>query len=196
MHRFSLLLIAALIGPAYFFAQAHHSLYAQNAFAQNAFAQNAEQRLILSATSVLRESIQRPGGRIPEKLLSQSHGVAIIPNVIKGGFVVGAKHGRGLLFIREPNGVWRAPTFISLTGGNIGWQVGDSDWLLFGFANHRWVVMTPTKVNKAADVTEYFTEGVGAMPRDGERADPAGTVAADCTQFWVLRDPVILLNCR
>jgi len=127
MHRLFLLLIACLIGPAYFFAQAHHSLYAQNAFAQN-----AEQRLVLSATSVLRESIQRPGGRIPERLLSQSHGVAIIPNVIKGGFVVGAKHGRGLLFIREPNGVWRAPTFISLTGGNIGWQVGlqSSDLIL------------------------------------------------------------------
>jgi lipid-binding SYLF domain-containing protein len=57
-------------------------------------------------------------------MLDDAHGVAIIPNVIKGSFVVGARHGRGLLFIREADGVWRAPVFITLTGGNFGWQIG------------------------------------------------------------------------
>jgi hypothetical protein len=50
--------------------------------------------------------------------------VAIIPNVIKGSFVVGARHGRGLLMIREADGIWRAPVFVTLTGGNFGWQIG------------------------------------------------------------------------
>jgi lipid-binding SYLF domain-containing protein len=57
-------------------------------------------------------------------MLADAHGVAIIPNVIKGGFVVGARFGRGVLCLREENGVWHAPVFVTLTGGNVGWQVG------------------------------------------------------------------------
>jgi lipid-binding SYLF domain-containing protein len=62
--------------------------------------------------------------RIPQSMLADAYGVAIVPNVLKGGFVVGARFGRGLLFVREPDGIWHAPVFITLTGGNIGWQVG------------------------------------------------------------------------
>jgi lipid-binding SYLF domain-containing protein len=57
-------------------------------------------------------------------MLKNASGVAIIPQVIKGSFIVGARRGHGLLFIREADGIWHAPVFITLTGGNIGWQVG------------------------------------------------------------------------
>lgn len=89
-----------------------------------AAAQNTEEATVQTAAAVLNETMATPGHRIPEAMLTDAYGVAIIPNVIKGGFVVGARHGRGLLFVREPEGVWRAPVFITLTGGNIGWQIG------------------------------------------------------------------------
>jgi lipid-binding SYLF domain-containing protein len=87
-------------------------------------AQIIEEETVRAASAVLSETMALPLNGIPEAMLANAHGVAIIPNVIKGSFIVGARHGRGLLFVREPNGVWHAPVFITLTGGNIGWQVG------------------------------------------------------------------------
>ncbi len=83
-----------------------------------------EEQTVLSATAVLNEVMGTPGNEIPASMLANSSGVAIIPKVIKGGFIVGARHGRGLLFVREQDGAWHAPVFITLTGGNIGWQAG------------------------------------------------------------------------
>ncbi|MGI9473612.1 MAG: lipid-binding SYLF domain-containing protein [Rubripirellula sp.] len=89
-----------------------------------ATAQQIEAGTVHAATAVLNESMATPGHRIPQAMLADAYGVAIIPNVIKGSFVIGARHGRGLLFIREADGIWHAPVFVTLTGGNIGWQVG------------------------------------------------------------------------
>src|SRR5205085_8443482 len=52
------------------------------------------------------------------------HAVAIIPDVIKLGFVVGGQRGHGVVIIRQADGSWRAPMFVTITGGSIGWQVG------------------------------------------------------------------------
>ena len=91
---------------------------------RRASAQYHEEGTVQAAAAVLNETMATAGNRIPQAMLADAYGVAIIPNVIKGSFVVGARHGRGVLFIREANGVWHAPAFITLTGGNIGWQVG------------------------------------------------------------------------
>ena len=48
----------------------------------------------------------------------------MIPNVIKGGFVIAGRFGRGVLLVREPNGALRGPSFVTFTGGSVGWQVG------------------------------------------------------------------------
>lgn len=87
-------------------------------------AQFVEEETVRAATVVLSDTMAMPLNRIPQAMLANAHGVAIIPNVIKGGFIVGARHGRGLLFVRDPGGAWHAPVFVSLTGGNIGWQIG------------------------------------------------------------------------
>jgi lipid-binding SYLF domain-containing protein len=87
-------------------------------------AQQMEAATVQAAAAVLNESMATPGHKIPQAMLADAYGVAIIPNVIKGSFVIGARHGKGLLFIREADGIWHAPVFITLTGGNIGWQVG------------------------------------------------------------------------
>ncbi|TWU25441.1 hypothetical protein Pla52o_17420 [Novipirellula galeiformis] len=94
--------------------------------------QSPEEQVVLASTVVLNEAMTTPLNRVPQAMLANAYGVAIVPNVIKGSFIVGARHGRGLLFVREPEGVWRAPVFITLTGGNIGWQIGvqSSDLIL------------------------------------------------------------------
>ncbi len=79
---------------------------------------------VQSATTVLDEIMSAPARQIPESLLARAHAVAIVPKVVKGGFVLGVRHGRGVLLIRDDNGQWLPPIFVSLTGGSVGWQVG------------------------------------------------------------------------
>jgi lipid-binding SYLF domain-containing protein len=50
--------------------------------------------------------------------------VAIIPNVIKIGFVAGVRRGHGVVVVRDADGQWSLPQFVTLTGGSVGWQVG------------------------------------------------------------------------
>jgi SH3 domain-containing YSC84-like protein 1 len=64
---------------------------------------------------------------IPAALLERAHGVAVIPSLIRGGFFIGGRRGRGVLSVREANGEWSNPAFITLTGGNIGLQFG-AEW--------------------------------------------------------------------
>ncbi|QDT68189.1 hypothetical protein MalM25_11060 [Planctomycetes bacterium MalM25] len=83
-----------------------------------------EQRIITEATTVFEEMLNIPGQGIPKAMLEGAEGVAIIPRVVKGGFIVGARYGRGVVVTRDRQGVWHAPIFLSITGGNIGWQAG------------------------------------------------------------------------
>jgi lipid-binding SYLF domain-containing protein len=57
-------------------------------------------------------------------MLGNAHAVAIIPGVLKGSFVVGIRRGKGVLCVRDANGRWGLPAFVTLTGGSLGWQVG------------------------------------------------------------------------
>ena len=88
-----------------------------------ALAANQEQT-IRAAHEVLQQFQQLQIPQIPESLLADVHGVAIIPDVIKLGFVVGGQRGHGVVIVRQPDGSWRAPLFVTITGGSIGWQVG------------------------------------------------------------------------
>lgn len=75
------------------------------------------------ATSVLSEIMAIPEKAIPPELLRNAHGVAVIPGLIKAGFVVGGRYGTGIVVTRKKGG-WSNPSFISLTGGSVGWQIG------------------------------------------------------------------------
>jgi lipid-binding SYLF domain-containing protein len=88
------------------------------------FAQTAESVIVDSAASVLDEIMAVPVTGIPQSLLADAEAVAIVPNVVKVGFVVGVRHGRGVVLLRDETGAWRPPTFIGLTGGSVGWQAG------------------------------------------------------------------------
>jgi lipid-binding SYLF domain-containing protein len=76
------------------------------------------------AVRVLNEIMGAPDRRLPDRLLRDAEAVAVIPEVVKAGFVVGGRFGRGLLSVRAPDGTWSNPTYISLTGGSVGFQAG------------------------------------------------------------------------
>lgn len=87
-------------------------------------AQGREDATVRTSSAVLQEIMAVPLNAIPRAMLEDAEGIAIIPNVLKGSFVIGARHGYGVLLVRAEDRQWHAPAFISLTGGNVGWQVG------------------------------------------------------------------------
>lgn len=78
---------------------------------------------VQSAADVLNEIQSAPDSGIPEEILSRSECVAVVPSMLKGGFIVGAKYGRGLASCRTPKG-WSTPAFFTVTGGSFGFQIG------------------------------------------------------------------------
>jgi len=72
---------------------------------------------------VMHEIMAAPDKGIPEEVLHGAKCIAVIPNMAKGAFVVGGEHGRGVVTCRTGHG-WSAPAFISIGGGNFGFQAG------------------------------------------------------------------------
>ncbi len=78
------------------------------------------------SVEVLQSIMSAPDKGIPEEVLNGAKCIVIVPDLIKGGFVFGAKHGRGVASCRTPEG-WSAPAFISVGGGSWGLQIGIED---------------------------------------------------------------------
>jgi lipid-binding SYLF domain-containing protein len=76
-----------------------------------------------SAGVVLHEIMAAPDKGIPEEVLNGAKCIAVVPDMAKGGFIVGGEHGRGVVTCRTAHG-WSAPAFISIGGGNFGFQAG------------------------------------------------------------------------
>ena len=72
---------------------------------------------------VMHEIMAAPDNGIPEEVLSGAKCIAVIPDMAKGAFLVGGEHGRGVVTCRTGHG-WSAPAFISIGGGNFGFQAG------------------------------------------------------------------------
>ena len=83
-----------------------------------------EVAIVQAATGVLNEIMSVPAQGIPAALLRNAQGIVIVPGMLKGGFVIGVRHGNGVAVLRDDAGNWRPPSFISITGGSIGWQAG------------------------------------------------------------------------
>jgi SH3 domain-containing YSC84-like protein 1 len=78
---------------------------------------------VQAAADVLNEIQGTPDKGIPQDILASAECVAVVPSMLKGGFIVGAKYGRGLASCRTPKG-WSAPAFFLVTGGSVGFQIG------------------------------------------------------------------------
>ena len=100
------------------------SLATAAAFVVTLPSQAGPEDTVLKSTNRFEEMMANPSTRIPAELLRQSAGVAIIPDVTQGGFIIGGRHGRGVIVMRNPDGSWSNPVFLSITGGSIGLQVG------------------------------------------------------------------------
>src|SRR2546423_15416763 len=75
------------------------------------------------ATDVLSQMTSAPDKGIPEEVLDSAKCIAVVPHLVKGGFIFGGKHGRGVATCRTASG-WSAPAFISVGGGSAGLQIG------------------------------------------------------------------------
>ena len=75
------------------------------------------------SVGVLRAVMSTPDKGIPEEVLSSAKCILVVPDLIKGGFIFGGKHGRGVATCRTSHG-WSAPAFVSVGGGSWGLQIG------------------------------------------------------------------------
>jgi lipid-binding SYLF domain-containing protein len=76
-----------------------------------------------SSVDVLQAVMSAPDKGIPEEVLSNAKCIVVVPDLIKGGFIFGGKHGRGVASCRTSEG-WSAPAFVSVGGGSWGLQIG------------------------------------------------------------------------
>ena len=84
-----------------------------------------EEARLLQATQVLEETQAMPDGAIPDWLLQRAQGIAILPAVVKVALIFpGGRGGAGVLTVRDAQGRWTNPVFVTLLGGSFGWQAG------------------------------------------------------------------------
>ena len=82
-----------------------------------------EAKRVQESATVFGEIMSAEDQSIPQAIMGKAAGIAIFPNTIKAGFIVGGMRGRGIISARN-NGVWSSPAFMTLTGGSIGLQIG------------------------------------------------------------------------
>jgi len=95
------------------------------ASAAPASAQSHEANRITESADVLETLVRTPDQGIPQHILDRAEAIVVIPSLVKGGFIIGAEHGRGVISVRDrAANRWSSPGFVTLTGGSIGWQIG------------------------------------------------------------------------
>ncbi len=98
------------------------------ALAVPVFAQKGVDQRLAAATDDLNQMMNASDKGIPQDLLNRASCVVVIPNLKKGGFIVGAEYGAGFFTCRKPNGVgWSAPGDIKITGGKFGLLIGGAE---------------------------------------------------------------------
>jgi len=135
-------------------------------------AQSLEEARLTSAGAVLQTLTSNPETAIPAQLLRQARGIAVIPGAVRVGFIFGGRRGRGLVTIRDADGNWTNPSFITITGGSVGAQIGvESTDIVLVFGSERSVrnigrgkftlggdaAVTAGPVGKAAQATTDLT---------------------------------------
>ena len=132
---------------------------------------------IEAAGTVLDEIQNAPDNRIPEEVLGSAECVAVVPSMIKGGFVFGGRYGRGVASCRLEKG-WSAPAFFTVTGGSFGLQIGGQAVDL--------VMLIMNKNGMNALLSSQFKLGADASAAAG----PVGRHASADTD-WKMRSEVL-----
>lgn len=84
-----------------------------------------EAERIQEAATAFDEIMAAPDKAVPKWVLERAEAIAVFPSTLKGGLLVGAHRGKGIISVRDrKSGTWSAPAFLTLTGGSIGAQIG------------------------------------------------------------------------
>jgi SH3 domain-containing YSC84-like protein 1 len=113
--------------------------------------------------------LQSMSNQVPSSVLKQARCVAVIPKMTKGGFIVGGKHGNGVVSCRTTSG-WSAPAFISMTGGSVGLQAG---------AEHQDILLL---MNSQGE--QELKSGHWELGGEAAAAGPKGGTGADASTGW------------
>jgi lipid-binding SYLF domain-containing protein len=122
---------------------------------------------LTNATAVYHELLTTPDHGVPQALLEKCKCIAVIPHSIKGAFGYGAQRGTGVMSCRHADGQWSPPSFVSLTGGSLGFQLGveSSDLVLFFMTEHgARSLMTSSKITLGGQASV----AAGPLGRSGE----------------------------
>ena len=87
-------------------------------------AQAREEGRLLYAGQVLTDIRTERDKGIPDRLLERAYGIAVFPDLTKAAFFFGGRRGHGALVVRDKNGRFTNPVFVTMTGGSFGWQWG------------------------------------------------------------------------
>jgi lipid-binding SYLF domain-containing protein len=122
-----------------------------------------------NAVRVLHEIMQAPDKAIPKDLLQNAKAIAVIPDMVKAGLIFGGRRGEGLISVKSPDGTWSNPSFITLTGGSVGFQAGVSSTDV--------ILVFRTQRGVDSIVNGKFTVGADAAAAAG----PVGRTASAAT---------------
>ena len=86
-------------------------------------AQDKQQQKLNASIRVIQE-FGKLRESIPKQLLQKTEGIIIIPGLINAGFMIGGKRGKGIAMVKNDNGTWSNPVFLTMTGGSFGFQAG------------------------------------------------------------------------
>src|SRR4051812_37487468 len=138
-----------------------------------AVAQPSPGHTLMESSEVLSAMEAIPAQGIPPALLNDAQGIAIIPRVIKVGFVAGGRVGHGVVFSKNADGSWGGPTFVRIVGGSLGLQAGvQSTDLILVFKTQKSldrIVRGKGKVTLGADVAV----AAGPVGREAQAATDA-----------------------
>jgi lipid-binding SYLF domain-containing protein len=126
----------------------------------------SNEKTLEHAAEVLTELSGIPLKEIPPRLLSEAQGVAIIPRVVRAGFVIGGRGGHGIVLARDKDGRWGEPVFVDLGGASVGFQAGvESTDVVLVFRTHKSL--------------ERLLEGKGKLTLGGDASISAGPLGRD-----------------
>jgi lipid-binding SYLF domain-containing protein len=131
-----------------------------------------EEGLLLQAAQVLEELRATPERAIPNHLLERAYGIAVFPSLVKAAFFVGARHGDGVFIMRDKDGRFTNPFFVSVSGGSFGFQWGlQKEDIVLIFTTRKGVEgVTGGKVTLGADASV----AAGPVGRDAAMSTDVG----------------------
>ena len=144
-------------------------------FAGSSFAATTSDSIIAGAVSMVEEMSDEEDVSAMADTVKTSHAIALIPSMVKAGFILGAEYGEGLI-LRHENGKWYGPSFYNIGGGSFGFQIGAQNVaLLLAVINERGVgAFTGSRTKLGGD----FSIAAGPTGRRAEAATDAQAKAS------------------